>query len=161
ALSFSGVPWVGNDTRPTGGTLTSLPPPTDQPACNETCPGPTRPDAPASGNTATPSTTAATTVTTHRPTAHPRRRPSAVMPALLRPKPPCSSGSQPADRADCVKGRERLSGGGRAGRADQAVDQRLQSARKRVGREVGRSRRRRRRQGGPAGRVADEARGER
>ena len=54
ALSFSGALWVGNDTRPTGGTLTSLPPPTDHPACNETCPGPTRPDAPASGNTATP-----------------------------------------------------------------------------------------------------------
>jgi hypothetical protein len=35
-----------------------------------------------------PNTTAATTVTTHRPTAHPRRRASLVMRVLLRPYPP-------------------------------------------------------------------------
>ena len=99
ALSFNGVLWVGNDTRPTGGTLTWLPPPSDYPACNDTCPGPTRPDAPASGKTATPSTTAATTVTTHRPATHPRRRPSLVMRVLLRPYPPDRAlGNQPSAR---------------------------------------------------------------
>ena len=100
ALSRSGAAWVAKETVPTGGTLTSLPPPSDQEAWTETSPGPTRPEAPANGSTATATATAATMVAPQRPMV--ANRPCTPTPPALR-----RWASQPTVRAHLVTGRKR------------------------------------------------------